>query len=80
MLEMKDLYLIMLEDRSMCESAMRKIPVKYKLEDLTYESDESESVEEISNALMRLSQLSLQEFLANEPGIYTDDDLKVRYR
>ncbi len=77
---MKDLYLIMLEDRSMCESAMRKTPVKYKLEDLTYESDESESVEEISNALMRLSQLSLQDFLANEPDIYTDDDLKVRYR
>lgn len=71
---------MMLEDRSMCESAVRKIPVKHKREDLTYESDESESVEEIDAALMAISQLSLQDFLANEPDIYTDDDLKVRYR
>jgi len=71
---------MMLEDRSMCESAVRKIPTKHKLGDLTYESDESESVEEINAALMMISQLSLQDFLANEPDIYTDDDLKVRYR
>ncbi len=32
-----------------------KIPVKHELEDLTYESEESESAEEISNALMRIS-------------------------
>ncbi len=64
----------------MCKSAASNIHKKRLPEDLTYESDESESVEEISNGLMRISQLSLQEFLANEPDIYTDEDLKVRYR
>ncbi len=58
---------------------MRKIPVKHKLEDLTYESDESESAKGVSDALTRISQLSLQDFLASEPDIYTDEDLKVQY-
>lgn len=30
---MKGLYLMMSENRSMCESAVRKIPVKHKLEE-----------------------------------------------
>lgn len=56
-----------------------KIPIKHKQNDLAYESDEPESVDEINDALMTISHLSLQDLLANEPDIYTDDDLKVRY-
>lgn len=56
-----------------------KIPIKHKQDDLTYESDEPESVDEINDALMTISHLSLQDFLANEPDIYTLDDLIIRY-
>lgn len=45
--------------------------------DLPYDSEEPEDV---TGSLMKLSELSLQDFLAGEPDIYTDDDLKVRYR
>lgn len=71
---------MILKDKFMCESAMGRIPIKHPTEDLTYESDEFESVEEINDALMRISELSLHDFLKSEPDIYTDDDLKVRYR
>jgi predicted RNase H-like HicB family nuclease len=39
-----------------------------------------EEPEDITNSLMMLSDLSLHDFLASEPDIYTVDDLKVRYR
>lgn len=44
---------------------------------LPYDLEESE---DITNSLMMLSDLSLHDFLASEPDIYTVDDLKVRYR
>lgn len=57
----------------MCESLERK-EVK---SDLPYDQEEPE---DITKALMKLSELSLHDFLASEPDIYTDDDLKVRFR
>jgi len=57
----------------MCESLERK-GLK---PDLAYEQEEPE---DITSSLMRLSELSLHDFLASEPDIYTDNDLKVRYR
>jgi hypothetical protein len=30
--------------------------------------------------MMKLSEISLKEFLENEPDIYSIEDLKVRYR
>lgn len=45
----------------------------------THPYDEEEP-EDITGSLMKLSELSLQDFLASEPDIYTDNDLKVRYR
>jgi hypothetical protein len=45
--------------------------------DLPYDQEEPE---DITSSLMKLSELSLQDFLASEPDIYTDNDLKVRYR
>jgi len=39
-----------------------------------------EEPEDITESLMRLSELSLHDFLATEPDIYTFSDLKVRYR
>jgi hypothetical protein len=39
-----------------------------------------EEPEDITESLMKLSELSLHEFLASEPDIYTLSDLKVRYR
>ena len=35
---------------------------------------------EESYAIMKLSEESLKEFLEDEPDIYSEDDLKVRYR
>ncbi|ASJ11984.1 hypothetical protein [Thermococcus thioreducens] len=35
---------------------------------------------EESYALMKLSEESLKEFLENEPDIYSEEDLRVRYR
>jgi hypothetical protein len=39
-----------------------------------------EEPEDITNSLMMLSDLSLKDFLASEPDIYTVNDLKIRYR
>ena len=35
---------------------------------------------EATDAFMKLSEISLHDFLASEPDFYTDADLKVRYR
>lgn len=56
----------------MCESLGRTPQLPYDLE-------EPEEMK-ITAALMKLSELSLHDFLSSEPDIYTDDDLKVRYR
>lgn len=45
--------------------------------DLPYDLQEPD---DITISLMKLSELSLNDFLANEPDIYTLSDLKVRYR
>lgn len=58
---------------SMCEVLDRK-DLK---PDHPYDEEEPE---DITGSLMKLSELSLQDFLASEPDIYTDNDLKVRYR
>jgi len=50
--------------------------VKTERSDLQYDSEESE---DITGSLMKLSELSLHDFLADEPDVYTVDDLKVRY-
>lgn len=60
----------------MCESLDRKTATPQ----LPYDKEEPGEEEEVTQALMKLSELSLQDFLASEPDIYTDDDLKVRYR
>ena len=60
----------------MCESLERKTANSQ----LPYDQEEPGEEEQITQALMKLSELSLQDFLASEPDIYTDDDLKVRYR
>ncbi len=60
----------------MCESLERKTITPQ----LPYDQEEPGEDEEITLALMKLSALSLQDFLESEPDIYTDDDLKVRYR
>jgi hypothetical protein len=39
-----------------------------------------EEPEDITKSLMKLSELSLHDFLADEPDIYAVRDLKVRYR
>ena len=57
----------------MCEVLERKD----RRFDLQYDPGEPE---DITGSLMKLSELSLHDFLANEPDIYTVDDLKVRYR
>lgn len=45
--------------------------------DMPYDLEEPE---DITKSLMKLSELSLHDFLAGEPDIYTVKDLKVRYR
>ncbi len=61
------------DDReSMCEVLERKD----RRSDLQYDSEEPE---DITRSLMKLSELSLNDFLAIEPDVYTLDDLKVRY-
>jgi hypothetical protein len=57
----------------MCEVLEHRIVTH----DLPYDLEEPE---DITKSLMILSELSLHEFLASEPDIYTVDDLKVRYR
>ncbi len=60
----------------MCESLERRIvPTQ-----LPYEPEEPGEDRAITKSLMKLSELSLHDFLESEPDIYTDDDLKVRYR
>jgi hypothetical protein len=57
----------------MLESLERKnlkLNIPYDLEEL----------EDITESLMKLSELSLHDFLASELDIYTLSDLKVRYR
>ncbi len=46
--------------------------ISRKLDDLIYEREIS--------AMMKLSEISLAEFLENEPDIYRLEDLKVRYK
>jgi hypothetical protein len=57
----------------MCEVLERKD----RRSDLQYDPGEPD---DITGSLMKLSELSLHDFLADEPDIYTVDDLKVRYR
>ena len=45
--------------------------------DISYDLEETE---DITKSIMKLSELSLHDFLACEPDIYTVSDLKVRYR
>ena len=59
--------------RSMLESLEHKDQKQL----LPYDLEEPE---DITNSLMMRSDLSLHDFLASEPDIYTIDDLKVRYR
>jgi hypothetical protein len=58
----------------MCEVLERRDVVK---PELPYDLEEPK---DITRSLMKLSELSLHDFLASEPDIYTDKDLKVRYR
>jgi hypothetical protein len=60
----------------MCELLERKTTT----DNLPYDLDEPDDDREITMGLMKLSELSLHDFLASEPDIYTVDDLKVRYR
>jgi hypothetical protein len=46
--------------------------ISKKLDDLIYERE--------ITAMMKLSELSLAEFLESEPDIYRLEDLKVRYK
>jgi hypothetical protein len=50
---------------------------RYRRPDIPYDMQEPE---DITISLMKLSELSLHDFLASEPDIYTLTDLKVRYR
>lgn len=53
--------------------------IEKKLEHIEKLLNELLEVEE-SYALMRLSEESLKEFLEDEPDLYSEEDLKVRYR
>ncbi|WP_297512392.1 hypothetical protein [Thermococcus sp.] len=55
------------------------IRIERKLEHIERLLNELLEVEE-SYALMRLSEESLKEFLEDEPDLYSEKDLKVRYR
>lgn len=61
----------------MCESLERR---KAVLDGFSYDQEEPGDESEIINGLMKLSEQSLHDFLASEPDIYKDEDLKVRYR
>jgi len=61
------------DQESMCEG----LECKDRRSDLQYDPGEPE---DITRSLMKLSELSLHDFLADEPDVYTVDDLKVRYR
>ena len=60
----------------MCES----LESRTATDDLPYDLEEPGDERKITDALMKLSEISLHDFLASEPDIYKDDDLKVRYR
>jgi len=53
--------------------------VKKMLTDISRKLDEMLEEREIIG-MMKLSEISLKEFLENEPDIYSIKDLKVRYR
>ncbi|WP_010477059.1 hypothetical protein [Thermococcus zilligii] len=55
------------------------VRIEKKLEDTEKLLNELLEREE-SYALMKISEESLREFLADEPDIYSEEDLKVRYR
>lgn len=40
---------------------------------------ENEEYSQEINAIIKISEHSLKEFLENEPDLYTDEDLKLRY-
>ena len=53
--------------------------IKRVLTEILRKLDELLEEKEIT-AMMKLSEISLREFLENEPDIYSIKDLKVRYR
>ncbi len=55
---------------------LESVERKSRTQELPYDMDE----EDVTKGLMKLSELSLHDFLSSEPDIYTDKDLKVRYR
>jgi hypothetical protein len=55
---------------------LESVERKSRTSELHYDMQE----EDVTIGLMKLSELSLHDFLSSEPDIYTDKDLKVRYR
>ena len=53
--------------------------IKRMLVVISRKLDEISEEREITG-MMKLSEVSLKEFLENEPDIYSIEDLKVRYR
>jgi len=53
--------------------------IKRMLVEISRKLDEMIEEKEITG-MMKLSEISLKEFLENEPDIYSIEDLKVRYR
>jgi hypothetical protein len=53
--------------------------IKKMLVEISRKLDEIIEEREIAG-MMKLSEISLKEFLENEPDIYSIEDLKVRYR
>lgn len=53
--------------------------IKKMLTDISRKLDEMLEEREIIG-MMKLSEISLKEFLENEPDIYSIKDLKIRYR
>ncbi|OPY52595.1 MAG: hypothetical protein A4E49_01793 [Methanosaeta sp. PtaU1.Bin112] len=56
---------------------LERMEQRNRMPDIPYDLQEPD---DITISLMKLSELSLNDFLANEPDIYTLSDLKVRYR
>ncbi len=46
---------------------------------MQYDSDADLTDEEIIRGLMEITALSLADWLAGEPDLYTVDDLKIRF-
>ena len=55
---------------------LESVERKSQTSEFLYDMEE----EDVTKGLMKLSELSLHDFLSSEPDIYTDKDLKVRYR